>query len=57
MTIPRTVVMLVALVLWGLRRPEANAQKVSISPTSIKQHVLSLNFANNGQHVRAKVGQ
>jgi len=28
-----------------------------MSPTSIKQQVLSLNFTNNGQHVKATVGQ
>ena len=54
---PRTGVMLVALVLWGPLCTDANAQKVSMSPTSIKQQVLSLNFTNNGQHVRATVGQ
>ena len=54
---PRTGVMLVALVLWGPLCADANAQKVRMSPTSIKQQVLSLNFTNNGQHVRATVGQ
>jgi hypothetical protein len=57
MTNPRTRVMLVALVLWGPLCADANAQKVSMSPTSIKQQVLSLNFKNNGQHVDAAVGQ
>ena len=54
---PRTGVMLVALVLWGPLCADANAQKVRMSPTSIKQQVLSLNFTNNGQHVKATVGQ
>ena len=57
MTNPRTDVMLVALVLCGPLCAEAHAQKVSMSPPSIKQQVLSLNFTNNGQHVRATVGQ
>src|SRR6516162_10900663 len=54
---PRPGVMLVALVLWGPLCADANAQKVRMSPTSIKQQVLSLNFTNNGQHVKATVGQ
>ena len=57
MTNPRTGVMLVALVLWGPLCADANAQKVRMSPTSIKQQVLSLNFTNNGQHVKATVAQ
>ncbi len=57
MTNSRPAVMFVALVLWGPLCADANAQKVSMSPTSIKQQVLSLNFTNNGQHVRATVGQ
>lgn len=57
MTNPPTRVMLVALVLWGPLGADANGQKVSMSPTSIKQQVLSLNFTNNGQQVRATVGQ
>src|SRR5215831_16613347 len=57
MTNPRTGVMLVALVLGGPLCADANAQKVSISPTSNKQQVLSLKFLNNGQHVRATAGQ
>lgn len=57
MTNPPTRIMLVALVLWGPLGADANGQKVSMSPTSIKQQVLSLNFTNNGQQVRATVGQ
>ena len=57
MTHPRTRVMLVALVLWGPLCADANAQMVSMSPRSIKQQVLSLNFTNNGQQVRATLGQ
>ena len=57
MTNPRTSFMLIALVLWGLLCVASYAQKVSMSPTNIKQEVLSLNFTNNGQHVRATVGQ
>ena len=57
MTNSRPAVMFVALVLWGPLCADANAQKVSMSPTSIKQQVLSLNFTNNGQHVTATVGQ
>src|SRR5215471_17661848 len=57
MTNPRTGVMLVALVLWGPLCADANAQKVSMPPTNIKQQVLSLNFTNNGQNARATVGQ
>ena len=49
--------MLVALVIWAPLCADANAQKVSMSPTSVKQQVLSLNLTNNGQHVKAKVGQ
>jgi len=50
-------VLFLALVLWGASGADANAQKASISSKSIQQEVLSLHFANNGQHVRAKVGQ
>lgn len=54
---PRTGVMLVALVLWGPLCADANAQKASSAPTSVKQQVQSLNFTNNGQRARATVGQ
>jgi hypothetical protein len=57
MTNSRPAVMFVALVLWGPLCVDANAQKASMSPTSIKQQALSLNFTNNGQYVRATVGQ
>jgi hypothetical protein len=57
MTNPWTGVVLVALVLWGPFCADANAQKVTRPPTSAKQQVLSLNSTNNGQHVRATVGQ
>lgn len=50
-------VLFLALVLWGASGADANAQKASISSKSIQQEVLSLHFANNGQHVRAEVGQ
>jgi len=49
--------MLVTLVVWELLCVPANAQKASGSATSTKQEVLSLNFMNNGQHLRATVGQ
>ena len=36
---------------------KADAQKIDApSPTS-QQHILSLNFKNNGQHLSAAVGQ
>src|SRR5271165_1390418 len=57
MTNSRPAFMFVALVLWGPLCADANAQKVSMSPTSIKQQVLSLDFTNNGQRARATVGQ
>ena len=57
MTNPGAGVIFVALVLWGPLCADANAQNVSISARSIKQQVLSLNFTNNGQHVKATVGQ
>jgi hypothetical protein len=57
MTNSRPAVIFVALVLWGPLCADANAQKVSLSPKSIKQQVLSLNFTNNGEHVRATMGQ
>jgi len=53
----RPIVMFVAIALLGALCATTNAQKVSMSSTTIKQEVLSLNFANNGQHVRATVGQ
>lgn len=57
MTYSRSAVFLVALAL--LRTPcgNAGAQKVDMPSTSTTQPVLSLNFANNGQHVAATVGQ
>jgi hypothetical protein len=57
MTNLRTRVMLVTLLLWGPICAVANAQKFNTPPASIKQQVLSLNFTNNGQHVRATEGQ
>jgi hypothetical protein len=57
MTNLRPVVLLVALVLGGPLRADAHAKKASMSATKIQQQVLPLNFANNGQHVRATVGQ
>lgn len=50
-------VMLVALALSGTLCADADGQKVSKSSASINQEVLSLNFTNNGQHVRATVGE
>ena len=53
----RTGVTFVALVLWAPLCVEANAQSVNMPVPNVKQQVLSLNFANSGQHVRATVGQ
>ena len=57
MTNPGAGVMLVVLVLWGPLCTDANGQKVSMPPTSIERQVLSLNFTNNRQQVRATAGQ
>lgn len=57
MTNPRTWLILVALVLCGPLCTGAYAQKVNMSQASDKQQVLSLNFTNNGKHVKATVGQ
>ena len=53
----RPAVMFAALVLLGALCADANAQNISMPPTNIKQEVLSLNFTNNGQHVKATVGK
>src|SRR6266852_7447619 len=57
MTNSRSAVFLVALVFLRASCGNADAQKVDMSSTSIKQQVLSLNFTNNGQHLAATVGQ
>ena len=57
MTNSRSAVFLVALVFLWTSCGNADAQKVDMSSTSIKQQVLSLNFTNNGQHPAATVGQ
>jgi len=57
MTNSRSAVFLVVLVFLRASCGNAEAQKVDKSSTSIKQQVLSLNFANNGQHLAATVGQ
>jgi len=57
MTNSRSAVFWVALVFLWISCGNADAQKVDMSSTSIKQQVLSLNFTNNGQHLAATVGQ
>lgn len=57
MTKSRSAVFLVALALLQTSLAIAGAQKAAMSSTSIRQEVLSLDFANNGQHVSATVGQ
>lgn len=53
----RLAVFLVAFTLALVVCGKADAQKVDApSPTS-QQHILSLNFTNNGQHLVANVGQ
>jgi hypothetical protein len=57
MTKARLAVCLVAFTLALVVCGKADAQKVDApSPTS-QQHILSLNFTNNGQHLIASVGQ
>ena len=57
MTNTRLAVCLVAFTLVLVVCGKADAQKVDApSPTS-QQHILSLNFTNNGQHFVASVGQ
>ena len=51
----RSAVFLVGLAFW-ISCNSADAQQVMPS-TSTKQKVLSLNFANNGQHLTATLGQ
>ena len=57
MTTSRSAVFLVTLASLWTCFGDADAQKVDMSSTSIEQHVLSLNFTNNGQHLAATVGQ
>ena len=57
MTTSRSAVFLVTLAFLWTCFGDADAQKVGMSSTSIEQHVLSLNFTNNGQHLAATVGQ
>jgi len=57
MTNARLAVCLVAFTLVMVVCGKADVQKVDTpSPTS-QQHILSLNFTNNGQHLVASVGQ
>jgi len=57
MTNARLAVRVVAFTLMLVVCGKADAQKVDApSPTS-QQHILSLNFTNNGQHLAASVGQ
>ncbi len=57
MTNARLAVGLVAFTLVLVVCGKADAQRVDApSPTS-QQHILSLNFTNNGQHLVARVGQ
>ena len=57
MTNARLAVCLVAFTLALVVCGKADAQQVDApSPTS-QQHILSLNFTNNGQHSVASVGQ
>jgi len=57
MTTSRSAIFLVTLAFLWTCFGDADAQKVGMSSTSIEQHVLSLNFTNNGQHLAATVGQ
>jgi hypothetical protein len=57
MTNSRLAVKLVTLAFLGAVCANADAQKVDVSTTSIKQPVLSLDFTNNEQHVTSIVGQ
>src|SRR5690349_21528560 len=57
MTNSRLAVFFAALALLLTSSGNADAQKVDMNSTSIKQQVLSLNRTNNGQHVAATVGQ
>lgn len=52
----RSAVFLVGLAFW-ISCNSADAQQVNMPSTSTKQKVLSLNFANNGQHLTATLGQ
>lgn len=57
MTNSRSVFSFVALAFLWACCANAGAQKSVISATRAEQHVLSLNFTNNGQHVAATMGQ
>ena len=52
-----SAVLLVMLAFSPASCGNADAQKGNISVTTVKQEVLSLNITNNGQHLRATVGQ
>lgn len=53
MTISRSLFVVGLAFLWSY----AEAQNINSSPTGVKQQVLLLNFANNGQHLVASVGE
>jgi hypothetical protein len=57
MTNSRSAVFLVGLAFLWTSWPSADAQQVNVSSTRVKQQALFLNFANNGQHLTATVGQ
>ncbi len=57
MTNSRSAVFLVGLAFLWTSCPGADGQQVNVSSTKATQQVLSLNFANSGQHWTARVGQ
>ena len=57
LTNARLAVCLVAFTLVLVVCGKANAQKAGAPSSTSQQHILSLNFANNGQHLVASVGQ
>ena len=57
MTTLRSAAFLAALVFLWTSCVNASSQKVGMPPASIEQRVLSLNFANNGQHLTATLDQ
>ncbi len=57
MTNARLAICLVAFTLVLVVCGKADAQKVDAPLPASQQHILSLNFTNNGQHLVASVGQ